>query len=93
MESELSFLEKGLILSYIHTQLAIRNMEVVLVQLKALEDPDKGKLEFHLSKLKGAANKAYSVLEKNVKAMGQWEELQNDIDTQWGYHWDEIKEI
>lgn len=58
-------LEKALILAYLHADQLIKNLDIVLHELKVLKDPRAGKFQSLLEKLQGAAKRAFENVDKN----------------------------
>ncbi|HEY1025327.1 MAG TPA: hypothetical protein VGE26_09205 [Sphingobacteriaceae bacterium] len=73
-------LEKSLILSYVHNKLAIKNLETTVHELKMVKNPSAGRMQFVFEKLIAANKKAYTILEKNMKHMGDLQLIENDIE-------------
>lgn len=84
---EITILEKSLILSYLHCKQLLKNMEVSVIEMKALKQSDAGKLQFNLDQLTGKARKAFAVLEKNLPDM---EALELDLDEMLNEHWSNL---
>ena len=75
--------EKSMAMSYILSQLLTENLEIVCLELKG--NPEYGKLNDKLMKLKGSSKNAFRILEKNTE---QLDELKSDIEEILGRLWD-----
>lgn len=85
MSKQLQPVEKALCLSYLHSKMLIKNLDIALHELRVLQDPRFGKIQFYLEKLNGVARKAYNGLEKNVG--DNMEQLEKDIETVMDDNW------
>jgi hypothetical protein len=81
-------LETALILSYLHSDQLIKNLDTVLIEMKALNDPRAGKFQSLLEKLRGASKRAFENVEKNIQDK---EALEDDLWEMIGQNWDAIK--
>lgn len=81
-------LETALILSYLHSDQLIKNLDTALIEMKALNDPRAGKFQSLLEKLKGASKRAFENVEKNIQDK---EALEDDLWEMIGQNWDAIK--
>ena len=81
-------LETALILSYLHSDQLIKNLDTVLIEMKALNDARAGKFQSLLEKLRGASKRAFENVEKNVQDK---EALEDDLWEMIGQNWDAIK--
>jgi hypothetical protein len=84
----MSPLETALILSYLHSDQLIKNLDTVLIEMKALNDPRAGKFQSLLEKLRGASKRAFENVEKNIQDK---EALEDDLWEMIGQNWDAIK--
>jgi hypothetical protein len=82
-------LETALILSYLHSDQLIKNLDTVLIEMKALNDPRAGKFQSLLEKLRGASKRAFENVEKNIQDK---EALEDDLWEMIGQNWDAIKD-
>lgn len=80
----LTILEKSLILSYLHLKQATSNMEISVIELKASNDPRAGKLQHRYEKLLNASRKAFAGLEQNIDKPELMEDLEKELDRDWG---------
>lgn len=77
---QLTILERSLILSYLHIKLSVANLEIVLMEM-----PDNGMLQHRLEKLRGAANRAFEIVEKNIEGKDQLiADIEAKMDQEWG---------
>lgn len=81
-------LETALILSYLHSDQLIKNLDTALIEMKALNDPRAGKFQSLLEKLKGASKRAFENVEKNIQDK---DALEDDLWEMIGQNWDAIK--
>ena len=81
-------LETALILSYLHSDQLVKNLDTVLIEMKALNDPRAGKFQSLLEKLRGASKRAFENVEKNIQDK---EALEDDLWEMIGQNWDAIK--
>jgi hypothetical protein len=81
-------LETALILSYLHSDQLIKNLDTVLIEMKALNDPRAGKFQSLLEKLRGASKRAFENVENNIQDK---EALEDDLWEMIGQNWDAIK--
>jgi pyruvate-formate lyase-activating enzyme len=81
-------LETALILSYLHSDQLIKNLDTVLIEMKALNDPRAGKFQSLLEKLRGASKRAFENVEKNIQDK---KALEDDLWEMIGQNWDAIK--
>jgi len=70
--------EKALALSYVLTQLLKDNLDVAVLEMRESKDVDAGKLDDKLSKLRGASNNAFRILERNVGS--DLDDLKEDVE-------------
>lgn len=84
----MTILEKSLCLSYILSKMLDTNLETALCELKDQKHYDAGKLEFNIGRLKQANNKAFKVIEKNLKHNNSLEQLQENIETLINASWE-----
>jgi pyruvate-formate lyase-activating enzyme len=82
-------LETALILSYLHSDQLIKNLDTVLIEMKALNDTRAGKFQSLLEKLRGASKRAFENVEKNIQDK---EALEDDLWEMIGQNWDAIKD-
>lgn len=68
-------LNKSLALSYIHSKIAIKNLEFAIHELRIVKDAKAGKMQHRTEKLIGAFNKLFEVMEKNST-----EEVESEIN-------------
>lgn len=85
---EISPLENALILSYLHSDQLIKSLDIVLLEMKALNDPRAGMFQSLLEKLRGASKRAFEKVEKNIDNKEQLEEELFDLI---GNNWDVSK--
>jgi len=71
--------------SYIYAKLLIKNLDIAVHELKVIQDPRHGKMQFYLERLNGAVRKAYSALENNIGS--DVKELEQDIETFMDSNW------
>lgn len=85
MSSEVSpELEKAFRLSYVHSKLAIKNLEVVVHELEVMDSPIKGRVKHRFNNLVAVHRKAMSAIENNVDDI---EVLETDLDAQVDEAW------
>lgn len=88
MNKELTPLENALILSYLHSDQLIKSLDVVLVEMKALNDSRAGLFQSCLEKLRGASKRAFEKVEKNIQDKSQ---LEDELWELIGQNWDAVK--
>ena len=88
MNKELTPLENALILSYLHSDQLIKSLDVVLVEMKALNDSRAGLFQSCLEKLRGASKRAFINVEKNIQDKSQ---LEDELGELIGQNWDAVK--
>lgn len=72
--------EKALALSYIHAELLIANLDIVVHESRVVQAPDTGRLNDKLVKLRSSAKNAFRILNKNMKHQGTYDELKQKIE-------------
>jgi hypothetical protein len=80
-------LENSLILSYLHSKMSIKNLEVAVHELSVLNNEDAGKLQHKFEKLINAHRKAMGTMERNIENK---ELLENDFEEQLDNNWNEL---
>ena len=80
-------LQNALILSYLHSKMTIKNLEIALHELMVINDPATGKLQHNFEKLKNYHKKAMGVFEKNIENKDL---LESDIESQIDNNWSEL---
>lgn len=71
---------KALVLCHIQSRLLIKNLEVALHEAKISKNPLFKSMGKDLSKLKFATNNAFRTIDKEVRAMGGMESVENEVD-------------
>ena len=87
-EPELSPLEKSLILCYLHSNQLTKSLDIVLHEMKVINDPRSGMFQSLLEKLRGASKRAFLNIEKNISNK---DELENELMEVIDSNWDSIK--
>lgn len=80
-------LENSLILSYLHSKMSVKNLEIAVHELKVLNHKDTGKLQHRFEKLINAHKNAMTTMEKNIENK---ELLESDFDEQMDNNWKEL---
>jgi hypothetical protein len=81
-------LETSLILSYLHADQLMKNLDTVLLEMNVLNDPRAGKFQSLLEKLRGASKRAFENVERNIQDKGA---LDDELWEMIGQNWDIIK--
>ena len=76
-------LNKALALSYIHSKIAIKNLEFANHELRLDKDEKAGQMQHRTEKLIGAFNKLFAVMEKHST-----EEVESEINNIMDQCWD-----
>jgi hypothetical protein len=80
-------LENSLILSYLHSKMSIKNLEVAIHELSVLNNLDAGKLQHKFEKLINAHRKAMGTMERN---MVDTELFERDFEEEMNNNWNEL---
>jgi hypothetical protein len=80
-------LENSLILSYLHSKMSIKNLEVAVHELSVLNNEDAGKLQHKFEKLINAHRKAMGTMERN---MVDTELFERDFEEEMNNNWNEL---
>jgi Skp family chaperone for outer membrane proteins len=80
-------LENSLILSYLHSKMSVKNLEIAVHELSVLKHQDSGKLQHRFEKLINAHRNAMQTMEKNIENK---ELLESDFDEQLDNNWNEL---
>ncbi len=88
--TETTPLENALILSYLHADQLNKSLDTALLEMKAISDPRTGKFQSLLEKLRGASNRAFATVEKNIENKA---DLENDLWELIGENWDRVKNV
>lgn len=80
-------LESSLILSYLHSKMAVKNLEIAVHELSVLNHDDAGKLQHRFEKLINAHRKAMQRMEGNIENK---ELLESDFEEQLDNNWNEL---
>jgi hypothetical protein len=80
-------LENSLILSYLHSKMSIKNLEVAVHELSVLNNQDAGKLQHKFEKLINAHRKAMGTMERN---MVDTELFEKDFEEEMNNNWNEL---
>jgi len=80
-------LEQSLILSFLHSKMAIKNLEVAVHELSVIGDKDAGRLQHRFEKLINAHRNAMGTLEKNIENK---ELLESDFEEQMDKNWEQL---
>jgi len=80
-------LENSLILSYLHSKMSIKNLEVAVHELSVLNNEDAGKLQHKFEKLINAHRKAMGTMERN---MVDTELFEKDFEEEMNNNWNEL---
>jgi Skp family chaperone for outer membrane proteins len=80
-------LENSLILSYLHSKMSVKNLEIAVHELSVLKHQDSGKLQHRFEKLINAHKNAMQTMERNIENK---ELLESDFDEQLDNNWNEL---
>ena len=80
-------LENSLILSYLHSKMSVKNLEIAVHELSVLKHQDSGKLQHRFEKLINAHRNAMQTMERNIENK---ELLESDFDEQLDNNWNEL---
>jgi hypothetical protein len=80
-------LEQSLILSFLHSKMAVKNLEVAVHELSVIGDKDAGRLQHRFEKLINAHRNAMGTLEKNIENK---ELLESDFEEQMDKNWEQL---
>ena len=80
-------LEQSLILSFLHSKMAIKNLEVAVHELSVIGDKDAGRLQHRFEKLINAHRNAMGTMEKNIENK---ELLESDFEEQMDKNWEQL---
>ena len=80
-------LENSLILSYLHSKMSVKNLEISVHELSVLKHKDSGKLQHRFEKLINAHRNAMQTMERNIENK---ELLESDFDEQLDNNWNEL---
>ena len=75
-------LNKALALSYIHSKIAVKNLEFAQHELRLIKDEKAGQMQHRTEKLIGAFNKLFAVMEKHSTEEVELE-INNIMDQCW----------
>jgi hypothetical protein len=77
-------LENSLILSYLHSKMAIKNLEIAVHELSVLNHLDAGKLQHRFEKLINTHRNAMQTVERNIENKELFEsEFEEQLDNNW----------
>lgn len=85
ISNEEQVLQNALLLSYLHSKMAIKNLEVCLHQMGITHDDLLGKLQHRFEKLIQAHRNAMGIMESNIENK---ELLESEIEEQIDQNWD-----
>jgi hypothetical protein len=80
-------LENSLILSYLHSKMSVKNLEIAVHELSVLKHEDVGKLQHRFEKLINAHRNAMQTMERNIENK---ELLESDFEEQLDNNWNEL---
>ena len=80
-------LDQALILSYLHSKMSVKNLEVAVHEMSVLNHPDAGVLQHRFEKLINAHRKAMGTMERNIENKAL---LESDFDEQMDKNWDAL---
>ena len=80
-------LEQSLILSFLHSKMAVKNLEVAVHELSVIGDKDAGRLQHRFEKLINAHRNAMGTLEKNIENKAL---LESDFEEQMDKNWEQL---
>ena len=80
-------LENSLILSYLHSKMSVKNLEIAVHELSVLNHHDAGKLQHRFEKLINAHRNAMQTMERNIENK---ELLESDFEEQLDNNWNEL---
>ena len=80
-------LEQSLILSFLHSKMAVKNLEVAVHELSVIGDKDAGRLQHRFEKLINAHRNAMGTMEKNIENK---ELLESDFEEQMDKNWEQL---
>ena len=81
---EEKILQNGLLLSYLHSKMAVKNLELCVHEMNMSNHKDAGKLQHRFEKLINAHRKAMGILEKNIQDKALLEsDIENQLDENW----------
>jgi Skp family chaperone for outer membrane proteins len=80
-------LDQALILSYLHSKMAVKNLEVAVHEMSVLNHPDAGVLQHRFEKLINAHRKAMGTMEKNIENKAL---LESDFEEQMDKNWEQL---
>lgn len=80
-------LEQALILSFLHSKMAIKNLEVAVHELSVISDKDAGRLQHKFEKLINAHRNAMGTFEKNIENKAL---LESDFEEQMDKNWEQL---
>jgi hypothetical protein len=80
-------LDQALILSYLHSKMTVKNLEVAVHEMSVLNHPDTGKLQHRFEKLIHAHRNAMATMEKNIENKAL---LESDFEEQIDKNWEQL---
>ena len=80
-------LDQALILSYLHSKMAVKNLEVAVHEMSVLNHPYTGKIQHRFEKLINAHRNAMATMEKNIENKAL---LESDFEEQMDKNWEQL---
>ena len=80
-------LDQALILSYLHSKMTVKNLEVAVHEMSVLKHQDTGKLQHRFEKLINAHRNAMATMEKNIENKAL---LESDFEEQMDKNWEQL---
>jgi hypothetical protein len=80
-------LDQALILSYLHSKMTVKNLEVAVHEMSVLKHQDTGKLQHRFEKLIHAHRNAMATMEKNIENKAL---LESDFEEQIDKNWEQL---
>jgi len=77
-------LENALLLSYLHSKMSCKSLDVCVHEMKVSDHPMTGKLQHRFEKLINAHKNAMGILERNIQDKSLLEsDIENQLDENW----------
>jgi len=80
-------LDQALILSYLHSKMTVKNLEVAVHEMSVLKHQGTGKLQHRFEKLIHAHRNAMATMEKNIENKAL---LESDFEEQIDKNWEQL---
>jgi len=72
---EEKILQNGLLLSYLHSKMAVKNLDLCVHEMNMSNHKDAGKLQHRFEKLINAHRKAMGILERTSRIKVYWNQI------------------